>query len=392
MSTRAPIAAVTFVVVALVAGGAAADEPGATADDTGDILKPSHPYFRVEAVNVAFAHFDQTGRGYQSRAGAPGGPGDQALLVEQPQAEVIVAQGEHVKHRLWIPVDVVTAASPDAIDVVSTASLRNEAGSFDWTTTYDAGDVAASIRNGFHAEENYHSWNSGIGAEVSLAEENTVISGSVNEVLDWFDEYELDGSHHGHTSRNAINGNAGVTQILSPTTLAHVEAAVTLQTGELSNGWNIVPLEGGAIVQETLPDERFRSAFVARIAQYLPFEAAVRASYRFYVDDWGIVAHTGEVDLQKRLASFSRLRVSYRLHDQSTARFFTTRSVRGAPGFRTSDSDLDAFTAQTVGFAGIFDVPVSFARTWHVDFGLDRYFRSNDLQMTVYSIATGLLF
>ncbi len=370
---------------------ASASLPAAPFSDA-DILGPSHAYFRIESVNVYYTHYDQEGHGYQSRAGSKAGPGSERLTVEQPQAEVIAKQGDHVIHRIWMPVDIVTAASPDAIDLVATASKRNEAGAFDWTATYQNGPLSGSMRNGFHAEENYQSWNSGLGTEYSMAEDNTVLSASVNEVIDWFDKYELSGRHVGHTSRNAINGNVGVTQLLSPTTIAHLDYGLTTQTGQLSNGWNIVPLSNGTIVQETLPDVRFRNAFVGRIAQYLPFEAAVRGSYRFYVDDWGIRGHTIEVDLQKRLASFSRIRLSYRFHAQSSARFFTTKSSQAATGYRTADSDLDELTAHTIGIGGVFDVPVHFAKNLHFDFGLDRYVRSNDLHVTVYSCGAGLLF
>lgn len=357
-----------------------------------DILEPAPPYFRIEAVNVAFTHFDQRGRGFQSRAGPASGPGSQELMVEQPQAEVIARQGENISHRIWIPIDIVTAASPDAIDVVSTASKYNEAGSFDWTVAYEDAGLVGAFRTGFHSEENFHSWNAGLAVELPFAQENTVVAASFNNVFDWFDDYELDGSHSGHVTRNALNANLGVTQLLSPTTIAHAEVGSTVQTGDLSNGWNIVPLTDGSIVQESLPAERFRNALVARIGQYLPLDAVLRGSYRFYADDWGLVAHTGEFDLQKRLSSFSRLLLSYRIHDQSSVDFFTTRSSPNAKGERTADSDLDAFTSQTFGFAGIFDFPVEFAKTLHLDFGVDRYVRSNDLEAMIFSVGTGLLF
>ena len=393
--------ALALLATLLIARSAAADDaapvpaapaPSAPLFTDADILAKPPPLFRLESVAVRYTRFDQSGNGYQSRAGKPGGPGSEEMRVEQPQLEVVIKQGAHLTHRVWIPVDVVTAASPDAIDVVSTASRRNEAASVDWTATYAKDHSSASIRNGHHEEENYRSWNSGLSGTHSFAEDNTVVSAGANVVLDWFDRYTLAGTHDGHNARSSINFNAGVTQLLSPTTVAHVDYGYTIQEGMLSNGWNIVPTPQGAFQLEKLPAERGRHAFVGRIAQHLPWNGAVHGSYRFYVDTFGILAHTFEVELHQRLASFARLRFNYRYHTQTGADFFRTSVPLGAPIFATADSDLALLHAHSVGVKGTFDFPVSFARTLHADLAVERYFRSNDLRVSVYSCGLGLLF
>ena len=261
------IAWAVLMLALLLAPRARADPPLPLQD--ADILDKPAPYFRVESVGLRYTHFDQTGSGYQSRRGPRGGPGRETLSVEEPQLEVVVKQGDRITHRIWTPVDIVTAASPDAIDVVSSASRSNEAGSFDWTAAYRATPEATlSVRNGVHNEENFRSWNSGFGLLRSFAEENTVLEASVNEVMDWFDGYTLKGVADGHRSRISTNLNAGLTQILSPTTLAHLDYGLTLQRGQLSNGWNIVPLRSGDVALEVLPRTRVRHALVGRVAQW----------------------------------------------------------------------------------------------------------------------------
>ena len=54
------------------------------------------------------------------------------------------------------------------------------------------------------------------------------------------------------------------------------------------------------------------------------WNGALKLNYREYFDDWGIRAHTGEVDLLQRLFGVVQLRASYRRHWQTGARFFTT--------------------------------------------------------------------
>ncbi len=382
------------------AGTAAADDAPAFTD--ADILDRPAPYFRIEQVNLRYTHFDQSGTGYQSRAGPsptgipfpvkPGRPGSEWETVEQPQAEIIAKQGDRITHRIWLPVDIVTAASADAVDAVSTASRNNEAASFDWTITYKSSPKTSFIvRNGLHNEENWRSWNTGLGLTRSFAEDNTILEASANQITDWFDKYLLTGAHDGHTSRSTSSLSAGLTQLLSPTTVSHLDYGLTLQVGQLSNGWNTVPLTNGDRALEVMPRTRVRHAFAARIAQWLPWNGAAHAFYRFYVDDWGIRAHTVEVELYQRLSRLSYLRFNYRFHRQTGADFFTTRAP---PTFTTatSDSDLAAFDANAVGVKGALDVPVRFARNMHVDAGVERYFRTNDLRVSIYSCGFGFLF
>jgi hypothetical protein len=403
---RLPVkaAAQAHLVVALVAAtlsarSAAADEakPGAPAPSAplftdADILAKAPPMFRLESVAVRYTRFDQSGHGYQSRAAKPGRPGNEEMRVEQPQLEVVIKQGAHFTHRIWVPVDVVTAASPDAVDLISTASRRNEAASVDWTATYAKDHTTTSFRNSHHEEENFRSWTSGLSGTHAFAEDNTVVAAGFNVVLDWFDRYLLNGAHNGHNARSSLNFNAGLTQLLSPTTVAHVDYGYTLQEGYLSNGWNIVPTPQRALQLENLPVTRGRHAFVGRVAQYLPWSGALHGSYRFYIDTFGIAAHTLEVELHQRLSSFSRIRFNYRYHTQTGADFFRTSTPLGAPILATADSDLAPLHAHTIGVKGTFDFPVPFARTLHADLAVERYFRSNDLRVSVFSCGLGLLF
>ena len=92
-----------------------------------------------------------------------------------------------------------------------------------------------------------------------------------------------------------------------------------------------------------------------------------------------------------RSSRASYLRFNYRFHQQTGADFFHTRV---SPNFTlaTADSDLAPLDAQTVGVKGVVDLPVPFARNLHADVAVERYFRSNDLRVSVYSCGLGLLF
>jgi hypothetical protein len=368
------------------------------------------PPYQIDSVRFRFTHYDQTGQGYQSAAGAPGQPGSEQATIEQPQAEVVAHIGDRVTQRIWVPLDVITAASPDHSrygvaagseppDAVTTASRRNVAGSFDALTTYRWDRTTELHFDGaFHLEEPFQSWAFGIGVTRSFAQDNTVVNASVNQLVDWFDRFDLEGGRHGRANRSTSNLNLGMTQILSPFTILGVSYGGTLQVGTLGNTWSSVPMSDGTRGEERLPRRRQRHAVAVRVAQWLPWEAALKAGYRVYFDGWGIGAHTVETDLTQRIGRWLRLSGSYRWHRQSQARFFTT-SAGEDDAFRTADSDLDQFVAHTVGGRVLVDVPLSRWPPWgtglrdiHVDIGYERYFRSTSLIANITTCGVGFRF
>ena len=77
------------------------------------VLAMVAPPYQIDSVRFRFTQYDQRGVGYQSAAGPVGQPGSEWETVQQPQAEVVAHVGERITERLWIPLDVITAASPD---------------------------------------------------------------------------------------------------------------------------------------------------------------------------------------------------------------------------------------------------------------------------------------
>ncbi|HEX8950810.1 MAG TPA: DUF3570 domain-containing protein, partial [Polyangia bacterium] len=322
------------------------------------------------------------------------------LTVEQPQLEVVAHQGSNITHRIWVPLDIVTAASPDAIDgdygrpdAISTASRTNEAGAIELASTWQATRAtAATVHGGFHLEEPYRSWDVGAALAHSFADDNAVIAASINQYVDWLDTFDIHGTRLERAGRSSTNLNLGLTQLLSSTTVGHLDYGVTLQNGRLGNTWNAVPLATGSYADEKLPGSRQRHAFVGRLAQWLPWRGALHLYYRFYVDDWGLLAHSAEAELYQRVGPWLWLRATYRVHQQSGVSFFTTAALATAE-LRSADSDLAPFVAQTFGGAVGVDLRmVPRLRALAIDFSYERYVRTNDLHVDIFSIGVGVRF
>ncbi len=392
-----PWAATAALALLLAAASTArADELGG-AWGAESIFGPPRPY-AIESVRARYTHYDQHGHGYQSQAG--GSPGSEQLTVDQGQVEIVARQGERITHTLWLPLDIVSAASPNAIDqingvdAISSASRYNEAGSVELATSYRATRATTyGVHGGFHFEEQYRSWDVGASIAHSFADDNAVIAASVNQFVDWFDRFDIHGVRLGRLGRSTTNLNLGLTQLLSATTVAHIDYGVTLQSGGLGNTWNAVPdRHSGGYVDELLPGFRQRHALVARVAQWLPWRGALHGYYRFYADDWGLLAHTVEHTLYQRITSWLWARATYRLYQQNGVSFFTPKAdVLDKP--RTADSDLAQFWAHTVGGAVGADVRLwRRLRSLHAEVGYDHYWRTNDLTADIVTGAVGFGF
>jgi hypothetical protein len=372
---------------------AAGDDGGSSLSDQR-ILDAMGAGLRVQSVMTRVTAFDQFGHGYQAQGGlTPTSAGSERAVILEPEVEIVASQGDRITHRLFVPVDVVSNASADAIDVVTAASRHVEGGSIDWTTTYRATQALdLTMRNALRLEEPFRSWHSGFAVRRSFAEEATVLSASVLDVFDWFDRFDIHGSRHGHTDRNGTTASISLTQVLSPTLVANINYGITVMEGELGNTWNSVPLATGQRGAEILPALRTRHALVGRASQWLPWNGALRLYYRFYADDWGIVAHSAEGQLMQRLSPELYVGAYYRFHTQSGAYFFTNLAPDDGT-LRVADSDLAPLDSHTVGGKVVVDLPLyGEIRALHLEVSVERYVRTNDLQMNVMSWATGFRF
>jgi hypothetical protein len=402
---RLPVAAATVAATLLTVAGQAAPvyvPPVAlpVADPAQPLLVHT-PAYRIESVAVRFTTFDQDGLGYQSAAGPAAGPGSERVTVEEPQSEVVATLGDRLVERVATSVDVVTAASPDhklfgipvgtPVDAISSPSRINEAEEVDSDSTYRWDrDTKLSLHADYHLEEPLESWGMGSAVSRAFADDNTVLSASLYQIVDWFDRFNLDGTRTGRAVRSTTNANLGITQLVSPTTIVVASYGLTVQRGTLTNTWNSVPFSDGTRGTEEVPRDRIRHALAGRLVQWLPWEGALKLGYRFYIDSWGSAAHTVETALTQRFGQRLTIELNGRLHRQSAVSFFGTVFDPAATGSRTSDSDIADLTAYNFAVGARWDQPIGrLGHQIYLALTGERYVRSNDLHVDFISGAVG---
>jgi hypothetical protein len=400
---RLPVAgAALLFLVAPAARGEPVGNPF-LAPPPSDLDQPalvSAPRYRIESVAVRTTTFDQDGLGYQSAAGPVFGPGSERATILEPQCEIVAALGDRLIERVVTSVDVVTAASPNhrlyglpvgtPVDVVSSPSRINEAEEIDSDSTYAWSRTGTlGIHADYHLEEPLESWGLGALATRSFAGDNTVLSGSLYQIVDWFDNFNLAGKRFGRDVRTTTNANLGFSQLLTPTTIVLGSYGFTVQAGTLTNTWNSVPLSGATRGTEVVPRERLRHAVSGRLLQWLPWNGALKLGYRLYADSWGSLAHTADAELSQRLGRLT-LDLGGRYHRQSAVSFFGTLFDPAALGLRTADSDLAPLVAHVLSAGARWDQPIG-PQGHRIYFAIngEHYWRTNNLHVDFVSGALG---
>jgi len=345
---------------------------------------------RVDEFRLRMTSFYQDGHGYQSQAGTVAGPGSERALIVQPMMLVGIRQSARIHHEVVVPIDIVSAASANALDVVSHASAVNEAIGIELNSRFDLTDDDQLTSNiTWHEEEPFGSGSFGLGYSRALADDNAVLGISGQATFDRFDNLQPNGDRYGRRNRTALNGNLSFLQLLSPTTVFDASYGLTFQQGTLQTTYNSVPLEGGmSRTTEVFPHSRTRHAVQARVAQHLPdSHTTLRAAYRYYTDTFQLSAHTAEFELHQYLSPRLVARGSFRYYTQTGVDFFSTafRLQENPLGPRTADSDLAAFQAREYGLKLLWLARGQSA----FDVSYFHYFRDNGLFANVFSLGYG---
>lgn len=367
-------------------------------ESDGTIVTEAAPSWSMDRFASRLGVFAQNGRGFQSQASADrSGPGSEEAWVLQPYLDARVVQPDGVSHELHLVVDVVTAASPDALDAISSASRDTEAVDLDvYTRIPTSDDEALTLHWGGQVEEQNRSVFLGAAMAWDLADDNAVLTASLDGIVDIFDPTQPNGFDPGLTERFTASFNASLSQLLSPTTTVALAYGATVQVGTLGTTWNSVPRAGVGRVPDLLPGQRFRNAASLELRQAIAESATFfMARYRFYADDFDLLGHTVDVQGTQYLLPEVSVRLSYRFHQQSGVRFYMERFEPGldpATTLRTADSDLAAFDAHELGGAVRWYWDPRGARTAtssYLELTYHHYERSNGLAADVASLGWG---
>jgi hypothetical protein len=136
---------------------------------------------------------------------------------------------------------------------------------------------------------------------------------------------------------------------------------------------------------ERLPDTRSKFPIGMAFNYYLNETFTLRTYYRYYFDDWGIKAHTVNLEIPIKITDKFTLYPSYRYYNQTEADYFAPYEQHSFKSeYYTSDYDLSKFNANQYGFGISYTDIFTKGHIWK--FGL----KNIDLKYNSYKRNTGL--
>ncbi|TRW23913.1 DUF3570 domain-containing protein [Flavobacterium zepuense] len=144
---------------------------------------------------------------------------------------------------------------------------------------------------------------------------------------------------------------------------------------------------------ERLPDTRFKVPIGARLNYYINEWLVLRTYYRYYTDNWGITAHTANIELPIKLSEKFTVFPMYRYYMQTAADYFAPYDAHlSTEKYYTSDYDLSKFDAHQYGAGIIYTDIFTKAHIWTmgiktIELRYNHYNRSDGLDANIISFA-----
>ncbi|MGZ3848979.1 MAG: DUF3570 domain-containing protein, partial [Flavisolibacter sp.] len=127
-------------------------------------------------------------------------------------------------------------------------------------------------------------------------------------------------------------------------------AEPTYQQGLLATKYQRVYFRDGSEQAETLPDNRFKIPLGIRANYFFGDRIILRSFYRYYQDNWGLKAHTLDLEAPVKVTPFLSISPFYRYYTQNAVDYFAPYAQH-APGetYFSSDYDLSKFNSHFFG-------------------------------------------
>ena len=159
---------------------------------------------------------------------------------------------------------------------------------------------------------------------------------------EWFDIYK----------RNSYNLSFSYYQTINRRIALGFFPGLVYQHGLLSTPYHRVYFTDDSERVENLPQQRFKIPIGAQLNMFLGKMWIIRAYYRFYWDDFGITAHTLDVETPVKLSQKFTLSPFIRLYNQSGTNYFKPYARHDvSQEFYTSDYDLSKFNSLKSGLS-----------------------------------------
>lgn len=365
---------------------------------------------KIDEVNIISAYYHQDG----NNSAVTGGIGTEKLTdfanTFDLQMSKYSAGGKKHTFSFELGIDHYSSASSDKIDPnsISSASMSDNRiyPSLNWTVSNDKTGNAFGLTGSYSHEFDYQSFGGGINLTRVSKDKNTQFDFKAQAFLDTWKvilPVELrppgygSGSEHedrrpvDSRPRNSFSTSFSLSQVLTTRLQAMLIVEPSYQRGLLATKYQRDYFTDGSERVENLPDGRYKLPIGIRFNYFLDDHFIIRTFYRYYMDSWGIRAHTAELEVPIKLTSFVSISPYYRYNNQTGTWYFTPYGQhKPTDTFYTSDYDLSTLTSNFVG-ANIRLSPPAGVFGWQhfssLEIRAGHYMRSTGLSSNIVTLA-----
>ena len=355
-------------------------------------MKPNEKYTEIDFLSSYYA---QDG----NNAAVTGGIGTEELTDFANIIVVSVPLDSTQSINATFGLDIYSSASTDNIDNNRSSASSSDArkyGTIGYTKKLLGKGFTYGARVGFSGEYDYTSINGGINLAKEMNNGNTEFAFSAQAFVDNWKLYfpsELRGEVSvPTTSRNSFNAQLTYSQVLNKRLQMSLSVEAIYMDGLLSTPFHRVYFSDAAIPDiERLPSTRLKIPLALRLNYKPSDKLIVRSYYRFYTDDFGIDAHTFNLELPYHINDNWTVAPFFRFHTQSGSDYFLPFAEhKSTDVFYTSDYDLSELNSIKYGL-GIAYTPLYGLARGKLPFSKKVFmFNSLLLRVSRYTRDTGL--
>ena len=356
---------------------------------------------KVEEINLVSSYYHQEG----SHAAVTGGIGSQKLTDISTTFDIKLNKYDRLKRKhSWdfeLGIDHYTSASSDMIDpkTISSASSADTRiyPSINWSRENEqtGKTIGAGISNSI--EYDYQSYGANFNFGRKLAQKNAEYNVKFQALFDrvaMIIPVELRGSglyqENGFKPRNSFSGSFSYSKVINKELQLMLILDAVYQQGYLGLPFNRVYFSDGSVHVESMPEQRIKIPVGIRANYFLGDKIILRTFYRFYWDDWGLLAHTASLEVPVKINPFFSVSPFYRFYTQTGVDHFAPyQQHHEGEEFYTSNYDLSKFNSHNYGLGirwspakGVFGI----SKLNMIEIRYGHYTRSNDLQANIVSM------
>lgn len=307
--------------------------------------------------------------------------------------------------RLDVGYETMSGASPwfvtpdvsgEPVQVMSGASIEETRVDVLGRANYHLDNGSASVLGGISTENDYFAANGGVEAQIDFNENNTSFGAGLGFSFDTLEPTDADlyPTRPEQAEKQSYSASLSLSHVVSRSSILQLGANLRHSRGYLSDPYKLVSV-GGVNLADHRPSRRNQLSLTGRFRHHVAWiDGTLHADYTYYLDDWGIDAHTLELAWHQTLWSRLRIVPSVRYYTQSAADFYDLffTSLPG-DGHASSDYRLAPYGALSWLVKAEVDLPSWFTNQhWRAEISWERYQSAGNLALSKVEVENpGLL-